>query len=96
MIPVAAAAKTCGLLGYLALSGWVLREDLGRLLVGNVCALLDQVATTLGASGTPGPTTVALALGGLLVVNAAGYATLCCLLCRAVGLPGGQVGRGGG
>ena len=62
-----------GTLCYLAVSSWVMNEDLLRLLVVNVCNLLDQVSASMGASTVPEPNIVLLVIGILLLVNGIVY-----------------------
>ena len=66
-------------------------EDLLQLLLSNVCALLDQLATLLGTSaGSPPPAAVAATLCAVLAVNSAAHVAVLHLLysalLRAVGL----------
>jgi len=50
-----------------------MNEDLLRLLVVNVCNLLDQVSASMGASTVPEPNIVLLVIGILLLVNGIVY-----------------------
>ncbi|CAG9465514.1 unnamed protein product [Pedinophyceae sp. YPF-701] len=75
-VPAAALARVFGTLGYLAMTSWVMNENLLRLLVSNVCTLLDQIAASMGTTGVPSPSTVYGLIGVLLMVNGLAYSLL--------------------
>ncbi|KAK9823972.1 hypothetical protein WJX72_006715 [[Myrmecia] bisecta] len=72
-VPVGAAVRVLGTLGYLKVSGWTLNENLFALLLNNVYSLLDQLASSVGAAGAPPTTVVIVVIGSLLLVNAVCY-----------------------
>lgn len=81
-VPLGAAARIGGYFAYIMLSSWVTNENLLALMVSNVYALLDQLASVLGTTGAPPPLAVAVVLASLLFVNSLLYVFL---MVRGVG-----------
>merc|ERR1712226_1057261 len=66
-VAIAAAVRTIGLLGYLAVSSLTMNENLFQLLLNNVYCFMDQILATANSSLTPAPVFVISTLGVLMV-----------------------------
>lgn len=62
--------RLLGTLGYLAVTSWILNEDLFALLLANVYSLMDRIA---GGSGTPSPAFVAFGIASAFLISSILY-----------------------
>ena len=94
-VPLSALARGLGILGSLAVSSFLVNENLFNLLVYNVEALLANAGSALGlGAGTPSPFVIQCAILGLVVFHCNVYSFLLHFLYSGV-LPrmGLQCGR---
>ena len=97
-VPLSALARGLGILGSLALSSFLINENLFNLLVYNVEALLANATSALGlGGGTPSPFAIQSAILGLVVFHCNVYAFLLHFLYSGVlprmGLKCGRIPR---
>jgi len=75
-IPVASLVRSAGILVSLAISSWLLRENLLAMIAGQLSTLAEQIGGMIGMTGTPSLTWVYALLFGVLVMNSVTYLIL--------------------
>jgi len=96
-VPLSALSRGLGILGSLAVSSFLVNENLFTLLVYNVEALLANAASALSLGGTPSPFAIQAAILGLVIFHCNVYAFLLHFLYSGVlprmGLSCGKIPR---
>ena len=72
-VPISALARTVGVFSSLAVSSLVIRENVLRLMVQQVYALIDQICATLGATFVPNMTAILCVAFVFVILNSLSY-----------------------
>ena len=72
-VPISALARTIGVFSSLAISSLVIRENILRLMIQQVYALIDQICATLGATFVPNMTTILCVAFVFVILNSLSY-----------------------
>ena len=72
-VPISALARTIGVFSSLAISSLVIRENVLRLMVQQVFALIDQIFATLGATFVPNMTVILCVAFLFVILNSLSY-----------------------
>ena len=72
-VPISALARTIGVFSSLAISSLVIRENVLRLMVQQVYALIDQICATLGATFVPNMTAILCVAFVFVILNSLSY-----------------------
>jgi hypothetical protein len=72
-VPISALARTIGVFSSLAISSLIIRENVLRLMVQQVYALIDQICATLGATFVPNMTAILCVAFVFVILNSLSY-----------------------
>ena len=72
-VPISALARTIGVFSSIAVSSLVIRENVFRLMVQQVYALIDQICATLGATFVPNMTAIMCVAFFFVILNSLSY-----------------------
>eukprot|EP00898_Chlorokybus_atmophyticus_P008947 jgi/Chlat1/9053/Chrsp94S08313 len=79
-VPVAAAVRAAGLFGAIAISSWLIKENILALILAQSAALLELLAAKTNAMGSPPYALTYIFVGGTVVVNCVSYVFLLYIL----------------
>lgn len=86
--------RSLGLLASLAVSSWLLRENLLAMIAGQMASLAEQIGGMMGITGTPPLPWVYALLFGTLALNSVMYLGLLHMLYSILLLPVAPPGFG--